>query len=95
MKKIFVIVLATLALASCNMDLYRSDAVTEEELAKDPAAPLLTSNGIYTLLQDRIAYMGQEGGESGNYYVRHYFRRQRNRFRYYGRPFHQPLPLYG
>ena len=73
MKKIFVIVLATLALASCNMDLYRSDAVTEEELAKDPAAPLLTSNGIYTLLQDRIAYMGQEGGESGNYYVRHYF----------------------
>jgi len=33
MKKIFVIVLAILTLASCNMDLYRSDAITEEELA--------------------------------------------------------------
>ena len=73
MKKIFVIVLASLALASCNMDLYRSDAITEEELAKDPNAPLLTTNGLYTLLQDRIAYKGQDGGESGNYYIRHYF----------------------
>jgi len=73
MKKIFVIVLAALAMASCKMDLYRSDALTAEELAKDPDAPLYTTNGIYTLFQDRIAYKGQEGGESGNYYVRHYF----------------------
>ena len=73
MKKIFVIALATLALAACNMDLYRSDAITADELAKDPSAPLYTTNGIYTLFQDRIAYKGQSGGESGNYYVRHYF----------------------
>ena len=73
MKKIFVIVLAALAMASCKMDLYRSDALTAEELAKDPDAPLYTTNGIYTLFQDRIAYKGQEGGESGNYYIRHYF----------------------
>lgn len=73
MKKIFVIVLAALAMASCKMDLYRSDALTADELAKDPDAPLYTTNGIYTLFQDRIAYKGQEGGESGNYYVRHYF----------------------
>ena len=73
MKKIFVIVLAALAMASCKMDLYRSDALTAEELAKDPNAPLYTTNGIYTLFQDRIAYKGQEGGESGNYYIRHYF----------------------
>ena len=73
MKKIFVIVLAALAMASCNMDLYRSDALTGEELAKDPNAPLYTTNGIYTLFQDRIAYKGQSGGESGNYYIRHYF----------------------
>ncbi|MBR3405794.1 MAG: RagB/SusD family nutrient uptake outer membrane protein [Bacteroidales bacterium] len=73
MKKIFVIVLAALAMASCKMDLYRSDALTGEELAKDPNAPLYTTNGIYTLFQDRIAYKGQEGGESGNYYIRHIF----------------------
>ena len=73
MKKIFVIVLAILTLASCNMDLYRSDAITEEELALDPDAPLLLTNGIYTLFQDKVAYKGQSGGESGNYYIRHYF----------------------
>ena len=73
MKKIFAIALATMALAACNMDLYRSDAITAEELAKDPNAPLYTTNGIYTLFQDRIAYKGQSDGESGNYYVRHYF----------------------
>ncbi|MBO4475592.1 MAG: RagB/SusD family nutrient uptake outer membrane protein [Bacteroidales bacterium] len=76
MKKIFLIGLiglATLALASCNMDFYRSDALTAEDIAKDPNAPLLTTNGIYTLFQDRIAYKGQSGGESGNYYIRHYF----------------------
>ena len=77
MKKIFVIGfaigLASMAMVSCNMDFYRSDALTAEELAKDPNAPLYTTNGIYTLFQDRIAYKGQEGGESGNYYIRHYF----------------------
>ncbi len=61
------------ALVSCEMDLYRSDALTAEELAKNPDAPLLTTNGIYTLFQDRIAYKGQSGGESGNYYIRHIF----------------------
>ena len=73
MKKIFLIALAALALSACNLDLYRSDAITAEELAQDPNAPLYTTNGIYTLFQDRIAYKGQSGGESGNYYVRHYF----------------------
>lgn len=77
MKKIFAIGfaigLSAMALVSCNMDFYRSDALTAEELAKDPNAPLYTTNGIYTLFQDRIAYKGQDGGESGNYYVRHYF----------------------
>ena len=73
MKKIFLLAIAALALFSCEMDLYRSDALTAEELAKDPNAPLYTTNGIYTLFQDRIAYKGQDGGESGNYYIRHYF----------------------
>ena len=73
MKKIFLLAIAMVALVSCEMDLYRSDALTAEELAKNPDAPLLTTNGIYTLFQDRIAYKGQSGGESGNYYVRHIF----------------------
>ena len=73
MKKIFILAIAALALISCDMDLYRSDAITAEELAKNPEAPVLTTNGIYTLFQDRIAYKGQSGGESGNYYIRHIF----------------------
>ncbi len=73
MKKIFVIVLAALALTSCNMDFYSSDAMTGEQLAQNPDAPLYTTDGIYTYFQNRIAYKGQDDGESGNYYIRHYF----------------------
>jgi hypothetical protein len=73
MKKIFLLALAALALVSCEMDLYRSDALTAEDLSNSPKASLYTTNGIYTLFQDRIAYKGQDGGESGNYYVRHIF----------------------
>ena len=73
MKKIFAIGLAALAMISCNMDFYSSDAMTGDQLAKDPDAPFYTTDGIYTFFQDRIAYKGQDGGESGNYYIRHYF----------------------
>ena len=73
MKKIFLIALAAMALAACQMDFYRSDALTADDLATDPNAPLYNTNGIYALFQDRLAYKGQEGGESGNYYIRHYF----------------------
>ena len=73
MKKILLIGIAALALSACQMDFYRSDALTAEDLATDPDAPLYNTNGIYTLFQDRIAYKGQTDGESGNYYVRHYF----------------------
>ena len=73
MKKIFVIVLAAIAIASCNMDFYSSDTMTSAQLAENPSAAIYTTDGIYTLFQDRIAYLGQSGGESGNYYIRHYF----------------------
>jgi len=73
MKKIFAIGLAVFALASCEMDFYPSDSMSSEQLAKDPDSPIYTTDGIYTYFQDRIAYKGQDGGESGNYYVRHYF----------------------
>ena len=73
MKKIFVIVLAALAMASCNMDFYSSDSMTSAQLASNPSSAVYTTDGIYSLLQDKIAYKGQSGGESGNYYIRHYF----------------------
>ena len=73
MKKIFVIILAALALASCNMDFYSSDSMTSAQLAENPSSAVYTTDGIYTLFKDRIAYKGQSGGESGNYYIRHYF----------------------
>jgi len=73
MKKIFVLVIAALALASCNMDFYSSDSMTSAQLASNPSSAVYTTDGIYSLLQDKIAYKGQSGGESGNYYIRHYF----------------------
>ena len=73
MKKIFAIVLAALALASCNMDFYSSDSMTSAQLATNPSSAVYTTDGIYSLLKDRIAYKGQSGGESGNYFIRHYF----------------------
>ena len=73
MKKIFAIVIAAIALASCNMDFYSSDSMTSSQLADNPSSAVYTTDGIYTLFKDRIAYKGQSGGESGNYYIRHYF----------------------
>ena len=76
MKKIIAIVaiiLAAIALASCNMDFYSSDSMTSAQLAENPSSAVYTTDGIYTLFKDRIAYKGQSGGESGNYYIRHYF----------------------
>ncbi len=73
MKKIFAIGLAALVLASCEMDFYPSNSMSAEQLSKDPDAPIYSTDGIYTLFQNRIAYKGQDGGESGNYYIRHYF----------------------
>jgi len=73
MKKIFVFVLAALALVSCNMDLYQSNSMTSEQLKQNPNGPFYTTDGIYNYFQAKDAYKGQEGGESGNYYIRHYF----------------------
>ncbi len=73
MKKIFVFVISALTLASCNMDFISSDAMTSEKLKEDPSSAVFTTDGLYSLLQDNLAYKGQSGGESGNYYIRHYF----------------------
>lgn len=73
MKNIFAICIAALLLAACNMDFYSSDAMTSAQLADNPSSAVYTTDGIYTLFKDRLAYKGQSGGESGNYYCRHYF----------------------
>jgi hypothetical protein len=75
MKKIFAIALATLALSvsSCEMDFYSSDSMTPNQLKENPSSAIYTTDGIYALFKEKLAYKGQSGGESGNYYVRHYF----------------------
>lgn len=73
MKKILTLGLAALAVVACEMDFTRSDYMTAENLKQDPSAPLLTTDAIYSNFQDNVAYKGQEGGEDGNYYIRHYY----------------------
>ena len=73
MKNIFAICIAALLLAACEMDFYSSDSMTSAQLADNPSSAVYTTDGIYTLFKDRLAYKGQSGGESGNYYCRHYF----------------------
>ncbi|MBO4743523.1 MAG: RagB/SusD family nutrient uptake outer membrane protein [Bacteroidales bacterium] len=73
MKKIFALSILALLFAACNMDFYSSDSMTSAQLAENPSSAVYTTDGIYTLFKDRIAYKGQSGGESGNYYIRHYF----------------------
>ena len=49
MKKIIAIValvLAALALASCNMDFYSSDSMTSAQLAENPSSAVYTTDGI-------------------------------------------------
>lgn len=75
MKKIFVFVLATLALASCNMDFYSSDSMTSSQLKDNPASAVYTTDGVYSLFKDCIAYKGEsEAYPNGrNQYLRHYY----------------------
>ena len=73
MKKIFAFVIAAVALVSCKLDFYSSDTMTSAQLASNPSSAVYTTDGIYTLFKAKLAYKGQSGGESGNYYIRHYF----------------------
>ena len=64
---------AVILLASCQMDFYSSDTMTSTQLSSNAAAAIYTTDGVYSLFKDNLAYYGQSGGESGNFYVRHYF----------------------
>ena len=71
MKKLLIIGIAALALASCDMDFYRSDTMTSAMLKSDPGAAVYTTDGIYTLFKDNVEYRGKH--TDGCEYVRHYF----------------------
>ena len=73
MKKIFVFAIALLTLAACNMDFVPSDSMTSSALKENPSSAVYTTDGIYSLFKDNLAYKGQSGGEAGNVYLRHYF----------------------
>lgn len=73
MKKIFAFGIALMALVSCKMDFYPSDAMTSSQLKENPASAIYTTDGIYSLFKDNLPYKGQSSGEAGNEYVRHYF----------------------
>ena len=73
MKKIFAIGIALLTIVSCNMDFYSSDSMTSAALKENPSSAVYTTDGIYALFKDNLAYKGQSGGEAGNIYLRHYF----------------------
>lgn len=72
MKKIlFILGLVAVGLVSCEMDHYRTDTMTSEQLKADPGAAVYTTDGIYSLFKDELQYKGN--WSSGNTYVRHYF----------------------
>lgn len=75
MKKIFVFCLAAIMLASCNMDFYSSDTMTSSQLADNPSSAVYTTNGIYSLFKDALAYKGESSDypNGRNQYLRHYY----------------------
>lgn len=71
MKKIFAIGIALIAMVSCKMDFYSSDAMTSSSLKENPASAVYTTDGIYALFKDNLEYKGT--AEAGNTYLRHLF----------------------
>jgi len=77
MKKIFAIGIALLALVSCKMDFYPSDAMTSSALKENPSSAVYTTDGIYALFKDNLEYKGTT--EAGNTYLRHIFQLSESR----------------
>lgn len=75
MKKIFIIAVAFLTVVSCKMDFYSSDSMTSSQLKDNPSSAVYTTDGVYALFKDCIAYKGEsEAYPNGrNQYLRHYF----------------------
>ena len=75
MKKIFTIGFAALLMVSCNMDFYPSDSMTSSQLADNPSSAIYTTDGIYSLFKDYLAYKGESADypNGRNQYLRHYY----------------------
>ena len=75
MKKIFAIGIAVVLAASCNMDFVPSDAMTSDQLKENPASAVYTTDGLYSLFKDALAYKGESSDypNGRNQYLRHYF----------------------
>ena len=75
MKKIFAISIAALLFASCQMDFCPSDAMTSAQLAENPSSAVFTTDGIYALFKDALAYKGESPSypNGRNQYLRHYY----------------------
>lgn len=70
MKNLIIFLIALLPLTSCELDFYPSDAMTPEQLSKDPGGAVYITDGNYSLFKDEYEYKGFYS--SGNYYLRHY-----------------------
>lgn len=72
MKKIIVYAASLLFMVttSCNLDYYPSDALTPEQLSKDPGGAVYITDGNYSIFKDEYEYKGLYA--SGNTYIRHY-----------------------
>lgn len=76
MKNIFklsALALATVILASCNLDFTPSDELSADILLKDEGGAEYIMDGCYSMLKDEVEFIGYS---SGNTYVRHYFQMQ-------------------
>lgn len=70
MKKILILFAAVFALASCEMDLYRSDQMTAAMLAANPSSAVYTTDGNYAMFKDPISFgMTSRGGYTRLYWL--------------------------
>lgn len=70
MKKIIIYLIAAIALTSCDLDFFPSDAMTPEQLSKDPGGAVYITDGNYSMFKDEYEYKGFYA--SGNSYIRHF-----------------------
>ncbi len=68
-KLIYFISLVFLV-TSCDLDFFPSDAMTPDQLAKDPGGAVYITDGNYSMFKDEFEYKGLYS--SGNSYIRHY-----------------------
>jgi len=70
MKKILILFAAVFALASCEMDLYRSDQMTAASFKSDPDAAVYSTDGNYSMFKDELSFgMTDRGGFSRVYWL--------------------------